>query len=86
MHTDEYGISLSRELNVCRRKILKLEKDLSVLERKYNLKTELFVEEFNKGGMEPGRDFTSWIEGYRALCQWRERAAQYEEMYRLMKT
>ncbi len=85
MHTDEYGITLSRELNLCRKKVQKLEKILSGMECKYNLKTEIFVEEFQKGNMRDGKDFIAWIENYKSLIKWKEMEAQYEEVYRLMK-
>ncbi len=36
MHTDEFEISLSRELDVCRNIVKKLERFLAGMKRKYN--------------------------------------------------
>jgi len=67
MHTDEFEISLSRELNVCKSIVKKLERFLTNMQRKYNIDTELFVEKFKNGEMTNSRDFNAWAENNEAL-------------------
>ncbi|MEW5805001.1 MAG: hypothetical protein AB1847_23185 [bacterium] len=86
MHTDEFEISLSRELNVCKNTIKKVERTLVDMEKKYNLKTEVFVEKFHNGEItEFNEDFIAWINNYETLKRWSDMMKQYEEMFRIMK-
>lgn len=85
MHTDEFEISLSRELNVCRSRVKKLERFLDNMKRKYKIDTELFVEKFKNGEMTNSRDFHAWAENNEALKNWKDREKQYEELLRKMK-
>ncbi len=86
MHTDEYEISLSRELEVCRRYILKIKKALRGFEGKYKIPTEEFLKRYN-GGELPGSegDFIVWVEKHEALKRWEERLREFERIYRQMK-
>lgn len=86
MHTDEYEISLSRELEVCRKYILKIKKALRGFEEKYKIPTEEFLKRYN-GGELPGseRDYTAWFETCEALKKWEERLREFERIYRQMK-
>ena len=45
VHTDEFEISLSRELNVCKNTIQRTQKSLGLLEQKHNKITAVFIEE-----------------------------------------
>ncbi len=85
MHTDEYEISLYRELGVCKKAIQGLEKTLSGFENKYNLTTAAFIERYNNEDIGNNSDFTLWNENYESLRRWTERGRQYETMLRLMK-
>ena len=49
MHTDEYELSLSRELSVCRNTIKRIHKTLELLEQKHKRTTEAFMEEVTHG-------------------------------------
>lgn len=86
MHTDEYEISLSRELEVCRNKVSILQKKLSSMEKKYNMLTGSFVKDFNDARIDThNNDFISWFNDYDALSRWQESLRQYEEIFFSMK-
>ncbi len=86
MHTDEYEISLSRELAVCKKTVRKLQKCLLTMERRYNMTTEMFVEAYRgKGFSSRNKDFISWINDYEALRKWEQRKREFEELFHRMK-
>jgi hypothetical protein len=86
MHTDEYEISLYRELEVCKKTIGKLQKSLRAIEKKYNTTTDKFVEAYRGGGFSSGdKDFIDWTGGHEALKRWEERKRQFEEIFHRMK-
>jgi hypothetical protein len=86
MHTDEYEIALSRELDICRKKVNALEKKLFRMEKKFSMSSEAFVKDFNEANMPAhSSDFVSWFNDCHALRQWQERLKQYEEIFCSMK-
>jgi hypothetical protein len=89
MHTDEFEISLSRELSVCKNTIMSIKKTLSVLERKHNKTTEVFMEELRRGNPSATRadegDSAAWRDSYAALKHWEDLERQYHDAYRMMK-
>lgn len=86
MRTDEYAITLSREVNICNKKLKEIEGFIAEMERKYNVKTEVFIEEYLRGERSGDKDFEKWKENYEALKIWRERKKQYDEIYMAMRT
>ena len=86
MHTDEYEISLSRELDVCRKNIRKLQKSLRAREKKYVVTTDRFIEEY-PGDRFPStvQDFADWHGDYEALGRWEQRKKEFEQLFRRMK-
>ena len=90
MTNDEYEISLTRELNVCKNTIQRIQKSLSILERKHNKTTEAFIQELrnNKliGHPEFKEDYDAWQSSFESLKRWEELERQYEEALRNMKT
>ncbi len=89
MHTDEFEISLSRELKVCGNTILRIKKTLGLMERKHRKTTETFIEEYKSGKppADPGfRDeYRAWAASYESLKEWQRLERQYQEQYRIMK-
>ncbi len=86
MHTDEYEISLSRELAVCKSTIKKIKEFFGILERKYNKTTAQFVKEYDSGKISGHKeDFEPWRSNYESLKGWEELERQYEEAFRMMK-
>ena len=79
MHTDEFEISLSRELAVCRKAINKIEKSISLIEEKYGNGTK------GVSGYPGQTGIHDVLKLQLELDQWRETLRQYEELYRKMK-
>jgi hypothetical protein len=81
MHTDEYEISLNREIGVCRSKIASAKKELARLEKAYGLLTEQFVE--GKTGVIaiPEKESARWKEAAATLSVWSARLLEYEDLY-----
>jgi hypothetical protein len=85
MHTDEYEISLARELKVCESAIRKATRYLALMNTKYDLETASFIEQYNSGALGKSREFNAWAESYKALQEWETRRKQYEDLLRTMK-
>ncbi len=86
MHTDEYEISLSRELKVCLNTISKIKRLLASMEKKYAMETKDFVVRyFESGAAQDNKDFKVWLGGYQELKRWEERKTEYEKLFRSMK-
>jgi hypothetical protein len=89
VHTDEFEISLSRELNVCKNTIQRIQKSLGILERKHNKTTEVFIQELLNntvtGNPEYKEDYDAWQSSYESLKKWEELERQYQEAFRMMK-
>jgi hypothetical protein len=89
VHTDEFEISLSRELNVCKNTIQRIQKSLGILERKHNMTTEVFIQELLNNSLtghpEYKEDYDAWQSSYESLKKWEELERQYQEAFRMMK-
>jgi hypothetical protein len=86
MHTDEYEISLSRELKVCNNYIHSLQKWLLKMEIIYNLTSDEFVKGYCNGLFSAdNRDFQAWFKAAEELKRWEARRNEFEQMYRLMR-
>ncbi|MBI5556860.1 MAG: hypothetical protein HY885_04420 [Deltaproteobacteria bacterium] len=81
LQTDEYTISISREITVCRNMIDRQKKELALFEKRYNISTEQLIagEAPETGGA--ARDMEAWRHGYEGLLAWRQRLREYEEAY-----
>ena len=90
MHTDEFEISLSREMSVCKNTIFRIRKTLGILERKHNMTSEAFIEGLRSGELsldhpEHRDDYEAWKNTYNSLQQWEALLQQYREAFRMMK-
>ena len=89
MHTDEFEISLSRELKVCENTIKRIKKTLGLMEQKHHKTTEAFIEEYRSGKLdadtENGDDYRAWENTYESLRKWQDLERQYQEQYVKMK-
>ena len=86
MHTDEYEISLFREIEVCRKAICKIKESLRIMEMKYRMTTEEFIEGYMCGKFSAdNKDFADWNSNNESLRKWMERKNDYEEILRRMK-
>ncbi len=86
MHTDEYEISLSRELNVCERKIAQIRKALLLLERKYNIKNKVPLDKFVDCEISgQGEGMIAWMKEFESLKKWEALRDEYAEQLNKMK-
>jgi len=86
MHTDEYEISVGREIVLCRKVIDRLTKALREKEKKYGMSTEEFLTAFMEGRLlEIRKDFGIWAEDARELENWRKKLRDYEEALKMLK-
>lgn len=81
LQTDEYCISISREITVCRNMIDRQKKELAQFEKQYGISTEqLIAGEIPKTG-GGARALEEWRNGYEGLLAWQQRLREYEEAY-----
>lgn len=87
MDTDEYQISLSREIANCRAYIRKISRTLAALEKKYSTDTDSFLKSCQNGNAtDTNPDFTKWTESHRSLKTWQQRLREYEGIYHSMSS
>jgi hypothetical protein len=86
LHTDEYEISVGREVNHCRKRVDKLTKNLHGREEKYGMSTEEFLSAHREGRFaKDNRDFEKWKEDARELQSCSQHLKEYEDAYRMLK-
>jgi len=85
MHTDEYEISIGREISLCRRFVKKLGNLLHKREKQYGMTTEAFLRAMEEGRLSEQIHFRVWREEYRDLQYWQKMLNDYEEALRLLK-
>lgn len=86
MHTDEYEISLAREINVCEKTINKTGKSLKKMEKRFNMTSGEFIERYrNRELPNDNKAFAEWYDTYEALRKWEERKREFEEIFHRMK-
>jgi hypothetical protein len=81
LQTDEYCISISREITVCRNMIDRQKKELTQFEKQYGISTARLlageIPEIGGGSL----DLETWRNGYQGLLAWQQRLREYEEAY-----
>lgn len=85
MHTDEYEISLSRELAVCDHAIKSLVRAFCEAGGTDGFEAEVVLEQCRAGTYRNTAQDSALSEQCAALERWIERRKQYEELLRLMK-
>jgi hypothetical protein len=86
MHTDEYEISLSREIDVCRGRVRAIKKTLYKMEQKYGITTEQFLNNpKNVAGKVSADDAGKWTDNCAALKVWQDKHLDFESLYLRMK-
>ncbi len=86
MHTDEYEISLYREVGVCKGSIKRIKEFFAIMERKHGKTTAQFVEEYDNGKLAGNQeDYVAWRDNYESLKKWEGLQREYEELFRQMK-
>jgi len=85
LQTDEYGISISREMTVCRNMIERQKKHLARFEKQYGLFTEEVVKNERLKIDTKTRDLDQWRNEYEGLLAWQQRLREYEEAYETLR-
>jgi hypothetical protein len=85
MHTDEYEISLSREIAFCRKKVRQLKDALDKREQQCGMTTAAFLQTIEAGCPSEPHSTQSWRQEYQELLYWQKRLTEYEEARESLK-
>ncbi len=86
MHTDEYEISIGREISLCGRLIRRLKRSIQKKENQYGISTEDFLKALHQGRLaETNTDFANWRRDHRELQDLERMLSQYEEELKKLK-
>jgi hypothetical protein len=83
METDEYEISLLRELDVCRGHIRAIEQSLAAFEKRHGVKAERAIADGGRGSdVAPAGELAACAAQLESLARWREREGEYQALLR----
>jgi hypothetical protein len=86
MHTDEYEISINRELNHCRQVVDKTRAALEQWQEKYGMTYDEAIEAITKGQLSiSAQELARWHDDVEALPQWEQRLEEYREALAVMR-
>ncbi len=87
MHTDEYEISIAREINHCQRVVEKTQEKLTRFERLYDGLTYPVAAAAVVEGLLTinAKELGKWQEEYEALPVWKQRLAEYRQALKAMR-
>jgi hypothetical protein len=85
MHTDEYEISIGREITLCRKFIKQIRDSLHMREKQHGITTETLLQAVVEGRVGEQSDFRSWRKEYKELQYWQKMLNEYEEALRTLK-
>jgi hypothetical protein len=86
MHTDEYEISIRREMTLCLSIIKRLKNAIGRKERQYGMNTEAFLASLEQGRQEDqNRDFLTWRDDHLEMQIWQARLNDYEDALRMVE-
>jgi len=85
MHTDEYEISIGREITLCRKFIKQRRDSLHAREEQHGTTTEELLRAVEEGRVGEQSDFPSWRKEYQDLQYWQKMLNDYEEALRTLK-
>ena len=78
MHTDEYEISIGREINLCGKLIRRLKRSLEKKEKQYGLSTADFLNAFDQGRLaHTNPDFVKWRVNFQEIQDLELMVSQY---------
>jgi hypothetical protein len=86
MHTDEYEISLGREISLCRKMIKGLTNKLHEREKKTGMTTEAFLKA-PEPSLRSGenRHLQNWRKDHEELRKWQQMLSEYERALQMVK-
>jgi hypothetical protein len=85
MHTDEYEISIGREITLCRKFIKQIRDSLHTREKQHGITTEALLQAVEQGRLSEQSDFPSWRKEHQDLRYWQKMLNEYEEALRTLK-
>jgi hypothetical protein len=85
MHTDEYEISLGREIALCRKMVRQLEDSLERRAKQAGMTTAAFLQTLEAGCLSEQHSTQSWSREYQELRYWQKRLTEYEEVLESLK-
>lgn len=85
LQTDEYTISISREITVCRNMIDRQKKELARFEKRFDMSTEQMLAGEMPAAGNAARDMEAWRQDYEGLLAWQQRLREYEEAYNALR-
>ena len=85
MHTDEYEISLGREIASCRKKVRQLQDALERREKQCGMTTEAFLQTIEAGCPSEPHPLQSWRQEYQELLYWQKLLTEYEAALESLK-
>jgi hypothetical protein len=85
MHTDEYEISLGREIALCRKRVRQLQDSLARREKRCGMTTAAFLKAVAGGGLFDQQSMQGWNQEYQELQYWQKMLTEYEEARESLK-
>jgi hypothetical protein len=85
MHTDEYEISLGREIALCRKRVRRLQDSLARREKHCGMTTADFLKAVAAEGLAERQSLQGWHQEYEDLQYWQKMLTAYEEARESLK-
>ena len=85
LQTDEYCISISREITVCKNMIDRQQEELSLFEKQYGISTQQMLAGEMPENSRKASDLEAWCNGHKGLLAWQQRLREYEEAYKSLR-
>lgn len=85
MHTDEYEISIGREIAFCRKMVRQLKDSLEGREKQCGMTTEAFLQTLEEGCLFEQHPMQRWSQEYQELRYWQKMLTEYEEAMESLK-
>jgi hypothetical protein len=87
MHTDEYEISLAREVNHCQQVVKKTRAKLEERLRKFGMEYPEAIRAAGEGRLAiTAKELAKWQDDIEALPVWEQRLEEYREALAMMRT
>ena len=85
MHTDEYEISLGREIAFCRKRVRQLKDSLERREKQCGMTTAAFLQALEEGCLSEQHPMQNWKQEYQELQYWQKTLTEYQEVLESLK-
>ena len=86
MHTDEYEISITREMNHCQQVVKKTREKLGQRQQQYGLEYPEAAKAAAEGRLDLNtKELAQWQEDFEALPVWEQRLEEYRQALSVMR-